>query len=126
MSKVVKLSDYRSSLDIESSKAMCDGLVPIEFALGNRDREQCLNTIAEYRVNSVHVRQLNDEPGTLLYLIGVSEAIWINKKIIEQEGISEEELKQRIDLIQIMENMKFSIMDNLWESISQQSESQVH
>jgi hypothetical protein len=125
MSKVVKLSDYRSSLDIESSKAMCDGLVPIELALGNRDREQCLNTIAEYRMNLVHVRQLNDEPGTLLYLIGVSEAIWINKKIIEQEGISEEELKQRIDLIQIMENMKFSIMDNLWESISQQSESQV-
>ena len=118
MSKVVKLSDYRSNVAAESSNAMRDGLVPVEFAFGCKDREQCLHKISEYKINSVHVREVNDDQGSMLYLIGVSDAIAINKKIIEAEDISEDELAERIDMAQILENMKFSLMDNLWESIS--------
>ena len=105
MSKVVNMSDYRASLAVESANAMRDGLVPVEFALGNKNRENCLNKISEYNISSVHVRVVNDEPGALLYLISVSDAIWLNKQIIEQEDISDDEIKERIDLIQMMENM---------------------
>lgn len=126
MGKVVNMSDYRSNLAAESANAMRDGLVPVEFALGSQNREKCLNKISQYNVSSVHVRVVNDEPGALLYLISVSDAIWLNKAIIEKEDISEEEIKERIDLIQIMENMKFSMMDSLWESISSENGYQVH
>lgn len=125
MSKIVNMNAYRSNLAAESASAMRDGLVPVEFALGNKNREKCLNKISEYNIRSVHVRVVNDEPGALLYLIGVSDAIRLNKKIIEKEDISDDEIKERIDLIQIMENMKFSLMDNLWESISSENDYQV-
>jgi len=126
MSKVVNLSDYRSNVAVESSNAMRDGLIPIEFALGINNREECLDKITEYELGSIHVRLVNDEPGTLLYLIGIGEAIRINKKILEKEGISEQEIEQRIDLIQVMENMNFTLMDSLWESFSNQGGSSVH
>lgn len=120
------MNEYRSNLSTESANAIRDGLVPVEFALGSENREQCLNKISEYNLRSVHVRVVNDESGALLYLIGVSDAIWLNKKIIETEEISEDEVEERIDLIQTMENMKFSLMDNLWESISSENGHQVH
>ncbi|PCJ24546.1 MAG: hypothetical protein COA96_09105 [SAR86 cluster bacterium] len=130
MSNVVNFSDYRNKLTVDSAKAMRDestnamrdGLIPIEFALGINDREQCLDKITQYEVRSIHVRMVNDEPGALLYLIGVSEAIWINKKILQTENISEKEVEQRIDLIQMMENMNFTQMDSLWESFSNKNE----
>lgn len=126
MSKIINMNEYRSNLSTESANAIRDGLVPVEFALGSENREQCLNKISEYNLRSVHVRVVNDESGALLYLIGVSDAIWLNKKIIETEAISEDEVEERIDLIQTMENMKFSLMDNLWESISSENGHQVH
>ena len=125
MSNVINMSDYRNKLASKSSEAMRDGLIPIEFAMGINNRAQCLDKLKEYNVSSIHVRLVNDEPGVLLYLIGVSDAIWLNKKILEAEDISEEEIERRIDLIQMMENMNFVGMDNLWESFSSQSGSLV-
>jgi hypothetical protein len=72
--------------------------------------------------SSIHVRSVNDEPGALLYLIGVGDAILLNKKILAGEEVSEEEIERRIDLIQMMENMNFVGMDSLWESFSSQNE----
>lgn len=125
MSNVINMSDYRKKLATESSEAMRDGLIPIEFAIGINDRAACLEKVTKYGVSSIHVRMVNDEPGALLYLIGVGEAIWLNKKILEKEDISEEEIERRIDLIQMMENMNFVGMDDLWESFSSQSNSLV-
>ena len=121
MDNVVNMNDYRKKLATESSVAMRDGLIPIEFAMGISDRTECLDKITQYGVSSIHVRMVNDEPGALLYLIGVGDAIWLNKKIIESEAISNEEIAHRIDLIQMMENMNFVGMDDLWESISSES-----
>ncbi len=121
MDNVVNMNDYRKKLATESSVAMRDGLIPIEFAMGISDRTECLDKITQYGVSSIHVRMVNDEPGALLYLIGVGVAIWLNKKIIESEAISNEEIAHRIDLIQMMENMNFVGMDDLWESFSSES-----
>lgn len=123
MSNVVNMSDYRKKIASQSSDAIRDGLIPIEFAIGINDRELCLEKMGTYGVSSIHVRSVNDEPGALLYLIGVGDAILLNKKILASEDISDEEIERRIDLIQMMENMNFVGMDNLWESFSSQSES---
>ncbi|HAS48948.1 MAG TPA: hypothetical protein DCS33_06635, partial [Gammaproteobacteria bacterium] len=57
------------------------------------------------------------------YLIGVADAISLNKEILAKEDISDEEIEHRIDLIQMMENMNFAGMDSLWESFTSQGES---
>ena len=123
MRNVVNMKDYRTKLARESSDAIRDGLITIEFAIGINNREQCLDKMSTYGVSSsIHVRSVNDEPGALLYLIGVGDAILLNKKILAGEEVSEEEIERRIDLIQMMENMNFVGMDSLWESFSSQNE----
>ena len=123
MSNVINMKDYLKKIANESSDAIRDGLIPIEFAIGINNREQCLDRISTYGVSSIHVRSVNDDPGALLYLIGVGDAILLNKQILANEKIPEEEIERRIDLIQMMENMNFVGMDSLWESLSSQNES---
>jgi hypothetical protein len=122
MSNVVNMKDYRKKIARESSDAIRDGLIPIEFAIGISNREQCLDKMSTYGVSSIHVRSVNDDPSALLYLIGLGDAILLNKKILAGEEFSEEEIERRIDLIQMMENMNFVGMDSLWESFSSQNE----
>jgi hypothetical protein len=119
MGKVVQLSDYRKT-DADSGKfdALEDSLVPIEFAAGFSTREECLIKIAEHGVQALHIRRVNDEPEALLYLMGVKDAIWLNKKILELEELSDEEIAHRIDLIQMLENVNLSMMDSLWDSFT--------
>jgi len=123
MSNVVNMNEYREKPANASSDAIRDGLIPIEFAMGIGDRELCLERMAKYGGSSVHVRTVNDEPGARLYLIGVADAISLNKEILAKEDISDEEIERRIDLIQMMENMNFAGMDSLWESFTSHGES---
>ena len=64
------------------------------------------------------VRRVTEEPEALLYLIGVKDAIRLNKRILELESISEEEIARRIDVIQMLENVNLSMMDSLWASFT--------
>jgi|APSaa5957512535_1039671.scaffolds.fasta_scaffold208610_1 hypothetical protein len=120
MGQVVKLSDYRAERFENCADSLSDSLVPIEFAIGFSDRNDCLNKIAEYGIRAVHIRRVNDEPDALLYLLGVKDAIWLNKKILEKEQISDDEIAHRIDLIQMLENVNFSMMESMWESFTRQ------
>ena len=122
MGQVVRFSDYQKAVNRVSADAMRDGLVPIEFALGFSSREQCLAKISEFGVHSVHVRMVNDKPDAFLYLIGIRDAILINKKILDDSDISDAEVSRRVDLIQMMENMNLSLMDSMWESLLRQEE----
>jgi hypothetical protein len=122
MSDVLNMKDYRKKIPKESSDAIRDGLIPIEFAIGINNTEQCLDKMSTCGVSSIHVRSVNDDPSALVYLIGVGDAILLNKKILAGEEVSEEEIERRIDLIQMMENMNFVGMDSFWESFSSQNE----
>jgi len=119
MGKVVQLNDYRrTDADSDQIDAIQDSLVPIEFAVGFNSREECLSKIAEYGVQALHIRRVNDEPDALLYLMGVKDAIWLNKKILELEELSDEEIAHRIDVIQMLENVNLSMMESLWDSFT--------
>lgn len=118
MGEVVQFSDYQAAQKKNANDSMKDSMIPIEFAVGSNDRNECLSKIAEYGIRAIHIRMLNDEPDALLYLIGVKDAIWLNKKVLEREELSEEEIVNRIDLIQMLENVNPVLMDRLWESFT--------
>lgn len=121
MGQVVKLSEYRRAHSFPTEEEAGDSLVPIEFAAGFQNRDECLNKIAEYGIRAIHIRRVKGESDALLYLLGVNDAIWLNKQILEREVIADEEIAKRIDLIQMLENVNFALMDSMWDSFTQQN-----
>ncbi|CAE7874979.1 unnamed protein product [Symbiodinium microadriaticum] len=119
MTKVIDLSEYRKRVKNISSEAMRDGLVPLEVALAEADTDKCLQKLSKYGLSSVHVRSVKDYPSRDIYFMGLKEAIWVNKKILEHENASKDEAMLRIDLIQMLENLDFTLMDRMWESIQE-------
>jgi len=99
-----------------------DSLIPIELAVGSADRNYCLTRMAKYDVCAIHIRMVKDDPDALLYLMSVNDAIWLNKEILEESDISEQEVCRRIDLIQMLENVNGALMDSLWDSFTQRSQ----
>lgn len=50
--------------------------------------------------------------------MGIKDAIWLNKKILEFEELSDEEIAHRIDLIQMLENVNLAMTESLWDSFT--------
>lgn len=122
MGVVVQLSDYR--LDAEQPDSNCgadESFVPVEFAVGFTARSECLAKLAEYGLHSIETRQVNSEPDALLYLLRVSDAIWLNKRILERENLSDEAIAKRIDIVQMLENLDLTLMQSLWASFTEET-----
>ena len=54
----------------------------------------------------------------MLYLMGIKDAIWLNKKILEFEELSDEEIAHRIDLILMLENVNLAMIESLRDSFT--------
>lgn len=120
MGEVVRLAAYVRSLEVKTEADTQDTLVPLEFAVGLADRNSCIAKLADYGLETVHIRQMNNEPDTLLYLISLADALWLNKKILEKEDLAEDAIAFRIDLIQMLENINIPMMQSLWNSFTRQ------
>lgn len=118
MGEVVRLKDFQREPDAVIEAAPSDALVPIEFAVGMKDRNRCIAKLAEYGVGGIQVRQLNNSPEALVYMMSIQDALWLNKKILEVEELSEDGIAERIDLIQMLENIDLPMMRSLWCSIT--------
>lgn len=118
MGEVVKLKDYQNRAAPRAERRVSDSMVPIEFAVGFAERNLCLAKLAEYAVAGIQVRMIKNEPGALVYLMSVKDALWLNKKILELEELSEEGIADRIDLIQMLENINLPMMESLWDSFT--------
>ncbi|MFT6094586.1 MAG: hypothetical protein ACJA2Q_002491 [Pseudohongiellaceae bacterium] len=118
MGEVVKLKDYQNRAAPRAERSVSDIMVPVEFAVGLAERNLCLAKLAEYAVSGIEVRIIKNEPDALGYLMSVKDAIWLNKKILELEELSEEEVAVRIDLIQMLENVNLPMMQSLWDSFT--------
>lgn len=125
MGEVVSLESYRSQRFDRYIEEINDSLVPVEFAVGFSDRDLCLEKVRAYGIRDINAHQVKDQPETVLHLIGVRDAIWLNKKILEREDISDEEIARRIDLIQMLENANLGLMDGLWRSFTHQAPVQI-
>ena len=124
MGDVVSLDSYRNRRFDSYAEEINDSMVPVEFAVGFSDRDVCLAKIKEYGIRNIVSHQLTEQPESVLHLIGVRDAIWLNKKILEREDINDEEISRRIDLIQMLENANLGLMDGLWRSFTRQAPSQ--
>lgn len=121
MGEVVRLDSYRGQSFDDFAEEVSDSLIPVEFAVGLQDRQACLDKIADYGIRRVHTHRVNEEPEAVLYMIGVQDAIWLNKKILEREDIDDEEIARRIDLIQMLENANLTLMESLWNSFTRET-----
>lgn len=123
MGEVVQLNEYRGAAHEEPVSLVAESQVPIEFAVGNSDREACLQCIAQYGLGSLEARRIRSEPETLLYFISVRDAIWLNKRFLEKEDLTDNEIARHIDIIQMLENLDQHMMDALWASFTVHSKS---
>jgi hypothetical protein len=101
MGEVVNLKDYQNRAVSRAKRPVSDSMVPIELAVGLAERNLCLAKLAEYAVSAIEVRMIKNEPGALVYLMSVKE-----------------EVADRIDLIQMLENMNLPMMESLWDSFT--------
>lgn len=118
MGEVVRLEGFRSKSDRQLGPAVTDGMVPIEFGVGLSERHLCIAKLAEYGLGGIQVRKLNNSPEALVYMVSINDALQLNKKILELEELSEEAIAERIDLIQMLENINLPMMKSLWCSIT--------
>ncbi|MFT4888173.1 MAG: hypothetical protein ACJAY7_000475 [Pseudohongiellaceae bacterium] len=123
MGEVFKLKDYQNRTASRAERSVSGSMVPIEFAVGFAERNLCLAKLAEYAVSAIEVRKIKNEPGALVYLMSVKDALWLSKKILEREDLSEKEVADRIDLIQMLENINLPMMESLWDSFTGKSPS---
>lgn len=118
MGQVIQFNNHQK--DSGTAAQSRDSFVPIEFAVGVNDRDACIARIAKYGMCAIHIRRIRDEQDALVYLVRISDAIWFNRQILEYEALTDQEILQRVDLIQMLENVDATIMDRIWASFTQQ------
>jgi hypothetical protein len=116
MGQVINFSNHQGSARCLNSSGQ-DSLIPVELALGIDDETACLTAIAKYGNCPVHPRLLSDGSGAVIYLMLVSDAIWLNKRMLELETLDDEKVSSCIDLIQMLENVNDSLLESAWGSI---------
>lgn len=117
MGKVVQFQDFYEARAHTSVKLRNDGLVPLQFGVGFSEIDICLQKLAEYGNIASHSRELKHIDSTL-HFISVADALWINKKILENEQLSEQVIRQRVDLMQMLENVDPWLMEGIWDSLT--------
>ena len=117
MGQVIKLNSYLGD-DSDRLPHSIRTLVPVEFAVGHSDRDSCVALLARYGFDTLHIRLIKNAPIVVVYLIPISDAIRLNKMILEKESLGEFEMGRRMDLIQMLENINPNLMDSIWESLS--------
>lgn len=120
MGEVVRLDNYRNQPFEEFAEEISDSQVPVEFAVGLSDRDACLAKLAEYGIHRISAHRVKSAPHAVLFMVGVRDAIWMNKRILEREDLNDDEIARRIDLIQMLENANLALMESLWLSFTSQ------
>ncbi len=122
MGEVVHLQSFAEARSPISRVSRADALVPVEFATGISDREAAIARLAYFGINNLKHRILKDNPSTSLCMVTLADAIRMNKKILELEELSIEDISVRVDLIQMLENIDIATMNTLWRSITAEFE----
>lgn len=117
MGEVVQLRhhvDERAPINRDSRE---DALVPVEFAVGMADRGAAIARLSYFGVRNFKHQSLKSNPAISLCMVSVADAISVNKKMLEHEDLSLDDIRVRIDLIQMLENIDVPMMQGLWKSI---------
>jgi hypothetical protein len=90
----------------------------VEFAVGIQDRAAAIARLAYYGVDSFKHCSLKGDSAGSLCMVTVQDAIKVNKNILEHEELAVVDIEERIDLIQMLENINIPMMQGLWGSIT--------
>ena len=118
MGVVVQLNDYRGQVT-KAVKSAANSFVPIEFAVGDSDRERCLKKLADHGLESIHVRRLKNDPDSLIHLLSVQDAQRLNMRILEKDELSDDAIEKHIDIIQMLENLDLNMLESLWAAFTE-------
>ncbi len=118
MGEVVQLQPFAFERVLASRVSRADALVPVEFAVGIQDRAAAIARLAFYGVDSFKHRSLKGDAAGSLCMVSVLDAIKVNKYILEHEELAVVDIEERIDLIQMLENINIPMMQGLWGAIS--------
>lgn len=116
--QVVQFKDYQQPAVEVSAEVEETCLVPIQFGVGFQETKLCLEKLETYGIDSLHSRTLKNHRDASVHLMKAEDAIWLNKKILENESLSDQVFRSRVDLIQMLENVDPSLMRGIWESFS--------
>jgi hypothetical protein len=123
MGEVVQLQAYASQPVPPSTQQRGQALVPVEFAVAIDDREAASARLIYYGIRSFTECRLKGNPSSSLAMVSVQDAISVNKLILEYEELSVDAIGERIDLIQMLENIDIPMMQSLWGAITTVSHS---
>ncbi|MEX2131795.1 MAG: hypothetical protein WD772_09930 [Pseudohongiellaceae bacterium] len=115
MGNIIRLCDYKSR-ELTPTTFEHNCLIPIEFGAGNGDFFRCMELIANFGNGAVQVRPVSDDTHELVYLMRVGDAIVLNKRLLEEDELTDQEIAERIDLIQMLENINASLLENIWNA----------
>ena len=118
MGVVVQFQDFYEARAQSSVELKNEGLVPLQFGVGFDETDLCLAKLAEYGITSIHRRDLKQNLDTTLHFITVADALRVNIKILEHEQLSEQVVRQRVDLMQMLENVNPWLMEGIWDSFT--------
>jgi hypothetical protein len=113
MGEVVWLKETNKRVASPVQHLVNDSMAPMKFAVGFAECNRCIAKLAEYGVDRVQVQMIKDKPGALVNLVRVEDALWLNKQILELEDLCEKDIADRIDLIQMLENINLPMIESL-------------
>lgn len=120
MGHVIQFSDYKTKeRGSEVLEHRC--LIPIEFGVGNADFFHCMELIARYGTGTVQVKPVSEESEDIVYLMQVGDALKLNRRLLEAVELSDEEIAERIDLIQMLENINTPLLETIWSAFYRRS-----
>jgi len=124
MGSLIFFEDHHPRLDQGIARQRLKGhsLIPIQLALNEYDIEKCFALLSGHGKCPVYPRANPTDEGRILFLVRIDDAIALNQQVLEMEEDTQN-VADRIDLIQMLENCEESLLSKAWDRIGRQSES---
>jgi|GEM_PF-3022212 len=124
MGSLIFFEDHHPGLEykgIARQRLKGHSLIPIQLALNEYDIEKCFALLSSHGKCPVYPRANPADDGKVLFLVPIDDAIALNQQILEAEEEAQD-IADRIDLIQMLENCEESLLSKAWDRIGSQSE----
>ena len=122
MSNLIFFEDHHPGLEhrgFARQRLRGQSLIPVQLALGEYDIEKCFSLLARFGKCSVFPRANPADNGRILFLVRIEDAVALNQFVLELEE-DEQDIADRIDLIQMLENCEESLLAKAWDRIGSQ------
>ena len=120
MGRLIHFEDHHPALARNMERRRREqhsGLIPLQLALDETDIEKCFAQVVRYGRCAVIPRANPSDAGKILFLIQISDALDINRQLLELEDDDSPAVARRIDHIQLLENSQHSLLGRVWDHL---------